>query len=95
MPVADVRIDWSRVRYHASRWFWVPLGLWLLPLAAAAPRLGVAATYQRFHGDFAVRALFEGPLGYLIGWLLVSLCAATWFARRCLEWLAAGAAEGS
>jgi len=78
-----------------QRWFWAPLALGVLPLLIAAPRLRLAATFEQFHGDFGVRALFEGPLGYLLGWLLLSLVVATWFARRCLEWLAAGAAEGS
>jgi len=78
-----------------QRWFWAPLALAVLPLMVAAPRLRLAATFEQFHGDFGVRALLEGPLGYLLGWLLVALAAATWFARRCLEWLAAGAAEGS
>ena len=78
-----------------QRWFWAPLALAVLPLTVAAPRLRLAATFEQFHGDFGVRALLEGPLGYLLGWLLVALAAATWFARRCLEWLAAGAAEGS
>ena len=79
----------------AQRWFWLPLGLALAPLLVLAPRLRLAATFEQFHGDFGVRALLEGPLGYLIGWLSLSLLAATWLARRCLEWLAAGAVEGS
>ena len=79
----------------ARRWFWLPLALALAPLIACAPRLRVAATFEQFHGDFGARALLEGPLGYLLGWLVLTLAAATWFARRCLEWLAAGAAEGS
>jgi ABC-type uncharacterized transport system permease subunit len=59
-----------------------------------APRLRLAATFEQFHGDFGARQLLEGPLGYLLGWLLVSLLVATWLARRCLEWLAAVGAEG-
>jgi hypothetical protein len=78
-----------------QRWFWIPLGLAVAPLALAAPRLRRAATFEQFHGDFGARALLEGPLGYLIGWLLVTLVAAAWFARRSLEWLASGAEEGS
>lgn len=79
----------------AQRWFWIPLGLALAPLLLLAARLRLAATFEQFHGGFGERALLEGPLGYLLGWLLVSLLAAIWFARRCLEWLAAGAVEGS
>ena len=78
-----------------QRWFWLPLALALAPLIALEPRLRFAATFEQFHGDFGARALLEGPLGYLLGWLALTLAAATWFARRCLEWLAAGAAEGS
>jgi hypothetical protein len=78
-----------------QRWFWVPLALGLAPLVLLASRLRLAATFAQFHGDFGARALFDGPFGYLLGWLLLWLAAATWFARRCLEWLAAGAAEGS
>jgi hypothetical protein len=78
-----------------QRWFWVPLALGVAPLVVLGPRLRLAATFEQFHGDFGARALFEGPFGYLLGWLLLSLAAATWFARRCLECLAAGAAEGS
>jgi hypothetical protein len=78
-----------------QRWFWVPLGVCLAPLLAAAPRLRLAASYEQFHGDFGARGLLEGPLGMLLGWLLVTLVAATWFAHRCLEWLAAGAEDGS
>jgi hypothetical protein len=79
----------------AQRWFWLPLALAVAPLIAFEPRLRVAATFEQFHGDFGARALLQGPLGYLLGWLVLTLAAATWFARRCLEWLAAGAAEGS
>jgi hypothetical protein len=79
----------------AQRWFWLPLALALAPLIALQPRLRVAATFEQFHGDFGARALLQGALGDLLGWLVLALAAATWFARRCLEWLAAGAAEGS
>ena len=79
----------------AQRWFWLPLALALAALIALAPRLRVAAGFEQFHGAFGASALLEGPLGFLLGWLPLSLAAATWFARRCLEWLAAGAAEGS
>ena len=75
-------------------WFWVPLALGAGPLLLLAPRLRMAATFEQFHGDFGARHLLEGPLGYLLGWLLVSLLVATWLARRCLEWLAAVGAEG-
>ena len=78
-----------------QRWFWVPLALAVTPLVVLGSRLRVAATFEQFHGDFGARALLQGPFGYLLGWLLLSLLAATWFARRCLEHLAAGAAEGS
>jgi len=78
-----------------QRWFWVPLALAVAPLIVLASRLRLVATFEQFHGDFAARPLFEGPFGYLLGWLLLCLAAATWFARRCLEWLAAGAAEGT
>jgi hypothetical protein len=78
-----------------QRWFWAPLALAVLPLVLAAPRLRLAATFEQFHGDFGGRALLDGPLGYLLAWLLIALAAATWFARRCLDWLAAGAADGS
>lgn len=76
-------------------WFWVPLALGLGPLVVTAPRLALQASFEQFHGDFGIRALVGGPLGYLVLWLLVGLCAATWLARRCLHYLALGGAEGS
>jgi hypothetical protein len=79
----------------AQGWLWLPLGLALAPLLALAPRLRLAATFEQFHGDFGARGLLDGPLGYLLGWIAAALLAAVWFARRCLEWLAAGAVEGS
>lgn len=79
----------------AQRWVWIPLGLALAPLLVLASRLRVAATFEQFHGEFGTRALLEGPLGYLLGWLTLTLLAAIWCARRCLEWVAAGAVEGS
>jgi hypothetical protein len=78
-----------------QRWFWVPLALGAAPLLVLSSRLRLAMTFEQFHGDFGARALLDGPFGYLLGWLLLALAAATWFARRCLEWLAAGAADGS
>src|SRR5688572_2484451 len=76
-------------------WFWVPCLLGLLPLLVAAPRLSVQASYEQFHGDFGVRSLAGGPLGYLLLWSLAGLAAATWLARRCLGFLALGGAQGS
>jgi hypothetical protein len=76
-------------------WFWVPLGLALAPVLIAARRLAVVGTFEQFHGDFGVRSLLGGPLGYLLGYLFVLLFAAAWLARRCLAGLAAGGAEGS
>jgi hypothetical protein len=76
-------------------WFWIPFGLALTPLLIAARRLAVVATFEQFHGDYGVRSLLGGPLGYLLGYLFVLLLAAVWLARRCLEALAAGGAEGS
>lgn len=82
----------GRARF-VRRWFWVPVALGVIPLAAAAPRLAVQATYQQFHGDFGVRPLFGGPLGYLLCWLCLGLLGATFLARRSLGFLALGAAE--
>ena len=67
----------------------------LAPLVAFAPRLGLQASFEQFHGDFGVRHVIGGPLGYLLVWALVGLAAATWFARRCLGFLALGGAQGS
>ena len=91
---AALRASRGRPAFVQS-WFWVPLGLALVPLLIAARRLAVVASFEQFHGDFGVRSLFGGPLGYLLGYLFVLLCAAAWLARRCLEGLAAGGAEGS
>jgi hypothetical protein len=76
-------------------WFWVPCLLGLLPLAVAAPRLSLQASYEQYHGDFGVRTLVGGPLGYLLLWSLAGLGGATWLARRCLGFLALGGAQGS
>jgi hypothetical protein len=82
----------GRARF-VRRWFWVPLALAVAPLAAAAPRLAVQATFEQFHGAFGVRPLLGGPLGYLLAWLCIGLSAATFVARRSLGFLALGAAE--
>lgn len=76
-------------------WFWVPALAGLLPLLAAAPRLGVQASFEQFHGDFAVHEVVGGPLGYLLLWALCGIGIATWLARRCLGFLALGGAHGS
>jgi hypothetical protein len=76
-------------------WFWVPLSIGLLPLLVAAPRLSLQASYEQFHGDFGVRPLVGGPLGYLLLWSLAGLGVATWLSRRCLGFLALGGAQGS
>lgn len=78
-----------------KRWFWVPLGVGLVPLVALSQRLGLQASFEQFHGDFGVRHVVGGPLGYLLSWSLVGVAAATWFARRCLGFLALGGAQGS
>jgi hypothetical protein len=78
-----------------KRWFWVPLGIGLVPLAVLSQRLGLQASYEQFHGDFGARELVGGPLGYLLTWSLVGVAGATWFARRCLGFLALGGAQGS
>lgn len=78
-----------------KKWFWVPLGLGLAPLLALAPRLGQQASFEQYHGDFGVRSVIGGPLGYLLVWSLLGLAGATWSARRCLGFLALGGAQGS
>jgi hypothetical protein len=78
-----------------KRWFWVPCALGLLPLVAFAPRLGLSASFEQFHGDFGVRGLLGSPLGYLLSWSLLGIAGATWAARRCLGFLALGGAQGS
>jgi hypothetical protein len=89
---AAMRACRGRARF-VRRWFWVPLVAAVAPLAATAPRLGVQATFEQFHGAFGVRPLFGGPLGYLLLWLFAGLFAATFLARRSLGFLALGAAE--
>ncbi len=76
-------------------WFWVPCLLGLAPLLVAAPRLALLATYEQFHGDFGVRHVVGGPLGYLLLWSFLGLGGATWLARRCLGFLALGGAQGN
>jgi hypothetical protein len=76
-------------------WFWVPFAAGVLPIVSAAPRLARQATFEQFHGDFGVRQLVGGPLGYLLLWLLVGLVGATWLARRSLHFLSLGGSEGS
>lgn len=78
-----------------KRWLWVPLGLGLAPLVALSQRLGLQASFEQFQGDFGVRHVVGGPLGYLLLWALVGLAGATWFARRCLGFLALGGAQGN
>jgi hypothetical protein len=76
-------------------WFWAPLVLGSLPVALAFRRLAVQATYEQYQGDFGVQQLVGGPFGYLLGWLFLALAGATWLARRCLDFLALGGADGS
>jgi hypothetical protein len=76
-------------------WFWVPLVVGSIPIILGASRLSVQATFQQFHGDFGIQQLVGGPLGYLLGWLLLALAGATWITRRCLDFLALGGADGS
>lgn len=76
-------------------WFWLPLLLGVGPVLVLAPRLALQASFEQFHGDFGVRQLVGGPLGYLLLWLLLGLAGATWLARRCLDFLALGGADGS
>src|SRR5262245_53044316 len=48
---AALRACRGRIAFVKS-WFWVPALAGLLPLLAAAPRLGVQASFEQFHGDF-------------------------------------------
>lgn len=82
----------GRARFVRS-WFWLPLLAGLVPLLAAAPRLAVQATFEQFHGDFGVQPLMGGPLGYLLGWLVLGVAGATWLARRSLSFLALRAGD--
>jgi hypothetical protein len=77
-----------------KRWFWVPCGLGMAPLVLLAPRLALQASFEQFHGDFGVRQLVGGPLGYLLVWSLLCLAGAAWLARRCLGFLALGGTQG-
>jgi hypothetical protein len=76
-------------------WFWVPCAAGVAPLILLGPRLALQASFEQFHGDFGVRQLVGGPLGYLLLWSLLGLAGATWLARRCLGFLALGGAQGS
>jgi hypothetical protein len=56
----------------------VPTGaLLLLFLVGASRRLGVAATYAQYHGDFGVRPLGGSPLGYALLWFGAVFVAGT------------------
>jgi hypothetical protein len=77
-----------------KRWFWVPFALGVTPLVLFGRRLALQASFEQFHGDFGVRQLIGGPLGYLLLWSLLGLAGATWLARRCLGFLALGAVQG-
>lgn len=79
----------GRARF-ARIWFWLPFALAVLPLLALAPRLAVQATYEQFHGDFGMQPLLGGPLGFLLGWLVLGVLVAAWMARRALSYLALG-----
>lgn len=79
----------------AQAWFWAPLALGLAPLLVAAPRLAQQASFEQFHGDFGIVPVIGGPLGYLLLWLAAGLGISIYLARRCLDFLALGGADGS
>lgn len=85
---------WRGRPERALRWFWVPLVLASLPLLVAAPRLALQASFAQYHGDFGVQPLVGGPLGYLLAWFLATIAVTTVLARRCLDFLALGGADG-
>lgn len=56
----------------------VPAGaLLLLFTVGASRRLGAAASYAQYHGDFGVRPLGGSPLGYALLWLGTVLVGGT------------------
>lgn len=62
----------------------VPAGACLLLfLVGASRRLGAAATYAQYHGDFGVKPLGGSPLGYAVLWLGAVLLGGTlWTAHQ-------------
>jgi hypothetical protein len=51
----------------------LPLALVALFLVVAFRRLGVMASYSQYHGDFGVRSVSGGPLGYALLWMTLVL----------------------
>jgi hypothetical protein len=47
----------------------VPAAVALLCMLIFSRRLGVAATYSQFHGDFGTRSVAGTPLGYALVWM--------------------------
>lgn len=74
---------------------WVPLLLAGLPLLLSGSRLTRQASYEQFHGDFAVRPVLGSSLGYLLLALICALSGAVWLTRRSLRHLALGAVDGA
>lgn len=71
------------------------LAVSILPLAVFAERTGVYASFAQFQGDFGVQSLVGGALGYLCMWCGLGVLGATWWARRCLKYLALGGTAGT
>jgi hypothetical protein len=83
----------ARAAAFSPIWLWVPL---LAALAISLPfasRLSIQASFAQYRGDYALRPVVGGAFGYLLAWLLASLVAAAFFARRTLSYLAKGGAE--
>lgn len=71
------------------------LGLAVLPLAVFVERSSVHASYAQFYGDYGIEPVLGGPLGWLCLWGLLGVLSATWWARRCLKYLALGGTVGT
>lgn len=51
----------------------LPVSVVALLLLLTLPRLGVEASYSQYHGDFGVRSVSGGPLGYSLLWMALVL----------------------
>ena len=69
----------------------VPTFIVMILLLLCARRLGTAASYAQFHGDFGTRSVAGTPLGYALVWMNGVLAAAVALTIRQLRKLSAAA----
>jgi len=72
----------------------VPVALVALAVLVLSGRLGMAASYDQFHGDFGTRSIAGTALGYALVWMNGVLAVALALTVRELRKLSPGASRG-